>query len=340
MTVTTMEPARCAEGWESGRRSFEAFLLDGERLLVDGRGDSGTFETFLRALPSDLRAAIAAHFEGRASLREQHRWEALPDIDSSDDPICEKDGPADSVIHESKATTPGRIGSIDLLLEELTIDPIPVRRSPRFHDAVFLDVTTLDDEGGVSTTGNRICPLKQCAPAAFYDRVLATIRIDQSDNAWPRTVSFEVDAVEATDDRLPEMIGAACEYLQHDLIDGCDDSHVRSWLDCFTLWFEELLPRDPDKRGEVVLGGVQFNATLTDPQLDYVYRNRSTGRRIEIVGSSLVRSRPMVHTFAGTGERLQARFRLGLRGAGSLGDPPIEHTSTRVLETAEMEGRR
>ena len=363
MTVTTTQPPASAEGCDSGRRSFEGFLHEGERYFAtEGRDESGEFVAFLRAVPVDLQPTIADYFRRMSwvsDLQRQRLVSAVTDraVEAvSAAPAEGETAPADSVVRESKSMPPGRVGSIDLFLEELTIDPFPGGRTGRSRDSVFFDVTTVDARGEVATTGNRVCLRKQCIPAAFYDRVLATVEIDQADDVWPRTISFEVDALEGANDRLAEAIGAARGYLRHEIdgmladrggngihggvmpsdVAGCVDSHVRAWLDCFTAWFTELLSRAPGKRGEVDLGGAQFTATLNGPDLDYVYRNLHTGRLIEISGHSLVRSRPMVHTFAAGGEEMRARFRLGLRGSGALRESPVADTRPHVLQTVGM----
>ncbi len=366
MTVTTTQPPASAEGCESGRRSFEAFLLDGERHMVAGGIDeSAGFAEFFRAVPADLRTMIAGYFHRQSWLSDLQRQDVLNvgGRMAGDSPAASPEdctGRADSVVRESKSIPTGRVGSIDLFLEELAIDPTPGGRIGRSRSSVFLDVTTVDARGELATTGNSVCLRKHCTPAAFCDRVLATIDIDQADEAWPRTISFEVEALEGVDDRLPEVIGAARGYLRHEIAgmladrgenliqggimaaDVADrvDSHVRAWLDCFISWFTELLPRSPRERGEVALGSAQFAATLGGPELSYAYRNRHTGRLIEISGHSLVRSRPQVHTFGASGGELRARFRLGLRGSGTLREPPAANTGSQVLETVGMGQRR
>lgn len=354
MTVTTTQLPASAEECESGRRSFEAFLLEGERYLGGGRRDqSGGFAEFLRAVPADLRATIADALREPSRPRDGQRRmtgtsSAAPELDIA--------GPADSVIRESKSIPTGRVGSIDLFLEELTVDPVPGRRTRRSGDSVFFDVTTIDARGGVAMTGNRVCRRKQCTPALFNDLVLATIEIDQAGEEWPRTISFDVDALEGVNDRIPELIGAARGYLYHEIAgmladrDGYGilgsvmpsdvahrvDSHVRAWLDCFIAWVAELVPRSTRSGGEVALGGAQFTATLTGPELSYSYRNLHTARRIELTGYRLVRGRPMTHTFAAAGEEWRARFRLGLRGTATLPKMPCVTDRSRELETVGM----
>jgi hypothetical protein len=363
MTVTTTQPPASAEGCESGRRSFERFLLDGERhIFAGGRDEPGAFAAFFRGVPVDLRATIADYFRSPSWLSDLQRREIVSAVtDRTAGAVSaarseDVTGRADSVVRESKSMPPGRVGSIDLFLEELSIDPFPGARTRRSRDSVFFDVTTVDARGAVATTGNRVCLRKQCAPAAFCDRVLATIEIDQARDGWPRTISFEVDALEGRSDRLPEMIGAVRGYLGQEIagmlaarggygadggvmpsdVAGCVDSHVRAWLDCFVDWFTVLLPRSQGKGGEVLLGSAQFTATLTGPDLDYAYRNLHTGRLIEISGHSLVRGRPMAHTFATAGEEWRALFRLGFRGSGTLTESPVVATRPRVAETAGM----
>ncbi|NEN06341.1 hypothetical protein G3T36_10695 [Diaminobutyricibacter tongyongensis] len=366
MTVTTTQRPASAEGCESGRRSFEAFLLEGERhMIAEGIDESAGFAEFFRAVPADLRTMIAGYFHRQSWLSDLQRQgistvgvRIAGDASAASQEDCT--GHPDSVVRQSKSMPIDRVGSIDLFLEELAIDPTSEGPIGHSRSSVFLDVTTVDARGEVATTGNRVCRRKDCTPAAFCDRVLATIDIDRADEDWPRTISFEVDALEGVDDRLPEVIGAARGYLRNELagmladrggrvslggvmaLDVADhvDSHVRAWLDCFISWFTDLLPSSPREAGAVALGSAQFTATLGGPELSYAYRNGHTGRLIEISGHSLVRSRPEVHTFGASGGELKARFRLGLRGSGTLKEPPAADIGSQVLEAVGMGQRR
>ncbi len=364
MTITTTQPPASGVGCESGRRSFEAFLVDGERYIVGGGSDNaGGFAEFFRAVPVDLQMTIAGYFHTRA----WHTRAWLSDLKGQDvstvsDPTAgavsvaqagDSTGPADSVVRESKTTPPGRVERIDLFLEELTVDPSPGWRTHRSRESVFLDVMTVDARGEVATTSNRVCLRKQCTPAAFCDRVLATIDIDQAAEGWPRTISFQVDALEGADDRLPGVMEAARRHLRREIagmladrggyetqggVMASDvaryvDSHAAVWQDCFIAWFTALLPPSPREGREIALGGAQFTATLSGPDLVYTYRNLHTGRLIEVSGHTLVRSRPIVHTFVAPDEELRARFRLGLRGSGKPGELPDVDTRSPALET-------
>lgn len=333
MTVSTTQPQPASEEYDSGRRDFEAFLRDGQRDLVSGSAGESEFAMFFRALPADLRAPIATAVRRHAwpGVRDRLRPIAAP-VAVSHESIS---GPPDSVVHGTTSGPPGRITRIDLLLEELDIDTCPSRRAAHSRDSVFLDVTTVDRRGAIAMTGNRICSRRECLPAAFCDRILASVDIDPADHEWPYSVSFEVDALEGAGDRLPDVFDAARACLHEDLSTTAD-SYVRAWLDCLTAWFTQSVTATPSAAAEVVMGpGVQFTATLTGPELTYRYRNAHTGRLIEISGDSLVRGRPMVHTFAAAGENLRARFRLGLRGSGS---PIPEPAADLPARTAAIVG--
>ncbi|WP_133638787.1 MULTISPECIES: hypothetical protein [unclassified Leifsonia] len=223
------------------------------------------------------------------------------------------------------------MGRVELLLEELMIDPCRTDRAGR-RISIFLDVTAMDALGRLQTTTTKACLRRDCLPAAFCDTVLATVELGPFDDDVPRTVSFAVAAAEGTDDRLRELIEASRHYLRWDLDAtreaGCAAptggilpqsraalvaSHTRAWLDCLLVWSGDVLP-SLGKKAEARLGGeAQFTATIVGPELDYVYRNTSTGRLVEIIGSSRVRGRPMVQTFSSGDADLIGRFRMGFR---------------------------
>ncbi|MGN7798632.1 hypothetical protein [Leifsonia sp. 22587] len=346
MTVTTSQPSASNEGYRSGQSAFERFVLDGERHFGPTGSRDRAFATFFEALAGDLRPAVEAYFRGaipRTPLPLRNVVETEEYAPGA--PVTTTAG-AGALVREPGRLPVGRVGRVELLLEELTLDPCPTGRAGR-RASVFLDITAVDAMGGLATTSTRICRRGACLPAAFCDRMLAAVELGVPDAAAPRTVSFEVAAAEGAEDRFPELVEATRDYVRRDLDtfpglaregavlrpDTAEvvDAHVRAWLDCLLIWSADILPTT-GKKAEARLGGeAQFTATLDGPELDYVYRNASTGRLVEIVGSSHVRGRPMVHTFSSADEELRARFRMGFR-ASTAAPVPVARSRPRVLQ--------
>jgi hypothetical protein len=133
---------------------------------------------------------------------------------------------AEAVAVDAATTAPGpatpplrsngpAVRYIDLLLQEVTVEKS--NDDDWLHaatDTVHLAVTSLSETGDMRAVMNRLGSRNEGQLVKFDDMVLATVPVDRTSTAYPRTFSFKIDAVEKDDGTYDEVLDKARRVIQ------------------------------------------------------------------------------------------------------------------------------